>query len=184
MSTVVTIWAVTCLAIAVALGIFARRIGYPRAAAWLVLLGLIVLVLEEPAITFWLAVSRPEADPDGMAGLITPMARAHALDSGVFATASGVLLGWVALTAFKRGEQWARRVLGWALVVVTGTLAASAFLVFSRGLALPGSGGAAGEDGFGWQPVIVGLLAWASGLWLSRRSRAALSPARTQSVSV
>jgi len=99
-----------------------------------------------------------------MAGLITPMARAHALDSGVLAMACGALLGWVALTAFKRGKRWARLVLGWALVAMAGTVAASATFVFSRGLPLPGPGGDAGSAAFGWQPVVVGLLAWAAGL--------------------
>jgi hypothetical protein len=184
MSTVVTIWAVACLVAAVTLVISARWIGRSRVAAWLVVLGVFVLMGEEPAITFWLAVSGPDVDPDGMAGLITPMARAHAFDSGLFGIAAAVLLCWVALTAFKRGEHWARRVLGWAFAVVTVTLATSAWLVFSRGLALAGPGGAAGQAGFGWQPVIVGLLAWASGLWLGRQAQPQLSPARAQSASV
>jgi hypothetical protein len=184
MGTVVTIWAVACLVVAVALVISARWIGRSRAAAWLVVLGLFVLMGEEPAITLWLAVSGPDADPDGMAGLITPMARAHAFDSGLFGIGAAVLLGWVALTAFKRGEHWARRALGWAFAVVTITLATSAWLVFSRGLALAGPGGAAGHAGFGWQPVIVGLLAWAAGLWLGPQAQPESPPARVQSPSV
>ncbi len=162
-----TVWAAVCLAVVVALAVAARRVGHARASAWLVVLGLVVLVMEEPAITFWLAVAGPDADPDGMAGLITPMARAHALDAGLFGVGTAILLGWVALTAFRRGERWARQVLLAVLVVVTCTEAASALLVFSRGLPLPGPGGAVGRAGFGWQPVAVGLLAWTVGLWLA-----------------
>ena len=183
MNMIVTVWAGVCLATVVAFAVAARRVGRSRAAAWLVALGLVVLVLEEPAITFWLAVTGPGADPDGMAGLITPMARAHALDAGLFGVASAVLLGWVALTAFKRGERWAQRVLRWALAVVAITEAASALLVFSRGLPLPGPGGGAGQAGFGWQPIAVGLLAWTVGLWLAHRAHPARSIALTRPAS-
>jgi hypothetical protein len=44
-------------------------------------------------------------------------------------------------------------------------------VVFSRGLALPGPAGAAGRNGFGWQPLAVGLLAWAVGLRVGRPTR-------------
>jgi hypothetical protein len=170
MSTIVAVWAGVCLAVVVGVALAARRIGRARAAAWLVALGLVVLALEEPAITLWLAIAGPGADPDRMSGLITPMARAHVLDAGLFGVASAALLGGVALTAFKRGERWARRLLLWGLVVVTAVETASSLLVFSRGLPLPGPGGTAGRAGFGWQPVAVGLLAWTTGLWLVRRT--------------
>jgi hypothetical protein len=180
-STIVSVWAAVCLAVVVALTAFATRLGRPRAAAWLVVIGLVVLVLEEPALTTWLAIGRPGSDGDGMAGLITPMARAHVLDAGVFGVASAGLLGWVALTAFRRGERWARHVLRWALVVVAATEVASGLLVFSRGLPLPGPGGTAGHTGFGWQPVAVGLVAWAIGLRLAPRPRPAGSAAEPPS---
>jgi hypothetical protein len=173
MSTIINIWALICLAAIVAVTVAARRFGRPRAAAALVVLGLVVLVGEEPAITVWLGVAGPRADPDGMSGLITSMARAHVIDAGVFGALSAGLLAWVALTAFKRGERWAQRVLLWGFVVVTVTECASVLLVFSRGLPLPGPGGAAGAHGLGWAPVAVGLLAWATGLWLARGTRPA-----------
>jgi hypothetical protein len=181
MSTIVSVWAGTCMAAVLALVASAGRLGRNRAAAWLVVLGLVVLTLEEPAITFWLAVAGPAADRDGMAGSVSPMARAHALDAGLFGIAAAALLGWVALTGFRRGERWARRLLGWGLVVVAVTEVVSTVLVFSRGLPLPGTGGAAGRASFGWQPVAVGLLAWATGAWLAHRARAAGSVARPPS---
>ena len=184
MNTIVSVWAGTCLAGGLALVAAARRLGRDRAAAWLVVLGLVVLTLEEPAITSWLAVPGPATDPDGMAGAVTPMARAHALDAGLFGIAAAGLLGWVALTAFRRGERWARYLLGWGLLVVAVTEAASAVLVFSRGLPLPGPGGVAGRAGFGWQPVAVGLLAWTTGVWLARRGRAPVAQAPSAATTV
>jgi hypothetical protein len=167
MRTTVTAWALLCLAIVIGLVWGARRIGRARAAAWLVVLGLFLLALEEPALTIWLGLSEPQGDADGMATLITPMVRAHVLDAGVFGVSAAVLLGWIAMTAFRRGEPWARSVLLWSLVVAAATATATVLFVFSRGAtaARPG-GGAAGETGFGWQQVAVGLLAWGLGLWL------------------
>jgi len=168
---IVSVWAAVGLAGVIALVAAARRIGRYRSAAWLVVLGLVVLTLEEPALTFWLAFSGRQGDRDGMAGSVTAMARAHVLDAGVYGVAAAVLLGWIAMTAFKRGRPWARRVLTWGLVVVAVTEVATTMSVFSRGLPLPGAAGAAGRTGFGWQPLAVGLLAWAAGLWLARSER-------------
>jgi hypothetical protein len=181
MSTIVSVWAGICLAGVLALVAAAGRLGRDRAAAWLVVVGIVVLTLEEPAITLWLAVAGPASDPDGMAGSVTPMARVHVLDAGLFAIAAAGLFGWVALSALRRGERWARRLLGWGLVVVTVTEVGGAVLVFSRGLPLPGPGGAAGQAGFGWQPVVVGLLAWATGVWFAHRTRATGSVAQAPS---
>ncbi|MGH9854015.1 MAG: hypothetical protein ACREBD_29570 [Blastocatellia bacterium] len=171
MSTIVTVWAYICLATVIALVVAARRIGRDRAGAWLVALGLFMLAIEEPALTFWLGLADPQGDHDGMATLITPQARAHVLDAGVFGAALAALLGWIAMTAFRRGERWARRVLSWGLAVAAATEGATTLFVFSRGLPLPGPGGAAGQNGFGWEPIAVGLLAWAAGLWLMRSAQ-------------
>ncbi|OLB73716.1 MAG: hypothetical protein AUI14_25425 [Actinobacteria bacterium 13_2_20CM_2_71_6] len=168
MSTVVNVWAAVCLTVVVALVLAARRLGRERAAAWLVVIGVVLLTLEEPALLFWLGVADPRADHDGVATLVTPMARAHIIDAGVYGVGAAVLLGWIAMTALRRGDRWARRVLAWGLAVVAATEAATVLLVFSRGLPAPGPGGEAGESGFGWSPLAVGLLAWAAGLWLTR----------------
>jgi hypothetical protein len=167
-STIVSVWAGVALAAVVGLVTAARRIGRERSAAWLIVLGVLLVTLEEPAITFWLAVSGRRGDQDGMAESVTPMARAHVLDAGVYGAAAAVFLGWVALTAFRRGESWAGRVLGCGLVVVAVTEAATTLAVYSRGLPVPGTPGGAA---FGWQPLAVGLLAWAVGLWRGRSAR-------------
>jgi hypothetical protein len=175
MGTIVTVWAYVWLVVVIVLALASRRLGRTRMASWLVLVGLFLLSLEEPLLTFWLGWQSPKGDPDGMATLITPMARVHAIDSALFAASLMVLLGWIAFTAFRRGERWALRVLGFGLAIVAIVEVATSFLVFSRGLPLPGPGGLAGRQGFGWHPVMVGLLAWGIGLWL-RRSELAASP--------
>jgi hypothetical protein len=70
------------------------------------------------------------------------------------------MLAWIALTALRKGERWAVRMLtvGWvvSLVAVAGTMIA----VYPRGLAGPG---------YGWEQLAVGLLAWAIGVVYARR---------------
>jgi len=165
-SAIATGWALTCLATAALLLAAANRLGRLRAAGWLVVLGVAVVTIEEPGLLLWLGLADPAADRDGVVGLVTPMARAHILDAAVFELATAVLLGWIALTAFRRGERWARRVLGWALAVVALTEAATTVFVSDRGLPVPVP---AEPARFGWQPVAAGLLVWTAGLWLSRK---------------
>src|SRR2546423_7466523 len=98
MTTAVTAWALGWLVITVALIGAAGRVGRARTGAWLVVIGLFLLTLEEPALTFWLGLSTPQTDHDGVATLVTPMARAHILDAGVYGVAAAVLLGRIALT--------------------------------------------------------------------------------------
>jgi hypothetical protein len=133
-----------------------------------------MLSLEEPALTLWLGLAAPGSDRDGIAGLVTPQARAHVVDAAVFSLGLAALLVRTAAGPFRRGERWAARILTAALAVVAAAEIATSALVFSRGLPLPGPGGAAGAGGFGWQPVAVGLLAWAAGLALALRDRPAV----------
>jgi hypothetical protein len=167
-STVINVWAGIWLVVVVALSLLARRIGAARTAPWLVVIGLFLLVGEEPALTLWLASATPSADRDGMATLITPMARAHVLDAGIVALAAVIALGYVAVRRLRTGEPRAWRVLAWGFAVALLAEVITTAFVFSRGLPVPG---AAGRDGIGWQPVAVGLLAWAAGLLLSRPRR-------------
>jgi hypothetical protein len=167
--TVITIWALAWLVIVATLAAAARRIGTARAAAWLIAIGLFLLVIEEPALTVWLAMTGPRSDRDGMATLITPMAQAHVLDAGMVAVAVTIGLGYVTFTGVRRARRSSWRVLAWGFAVALVAEVITTTLVFSRGLPLPG---VAGRDAFGWQPVAVGLLAWALGLALGRPSRA------------
>jgi uncharacterized protein YndB with AHSA1/START domain len=162
--TIATAWALVCLAGAAALLAASARIGRPRAAGWLVVLGVAMLTIEEAGLTLWLALTDPAGDPEGVAGLVTPVARAHIIDAAVFGLAVAVLLSWIALTALRRGESWARRVLAYSLAVAVLTEVATTVFVSSRGLPLPVP---AEPAAFGWQPVAVALLAWAAGLWLA-----------------
>lgn len=172
-STTITVWALAWVLVAAVLVATAGRIGRYRAGAWLVVIGLFLLAIEEPLLTLWLALVGPDGDPDGLATLVTPMARAHALDAAAYGGAAAVLLCALALTGVRRGEHGTWRVLAWAFAVAVLVEAATTTLVFSRGLPLPGAAGDAGAGRFGWQPLAVGLLSWAAGLVVARPARVA-----------
>jgi hypothetical protein len=125
-----------------------------------------MVTIEVTALTFWLGIAESQDDRDGMATIITPPAQASVLDSAIFGTAFFALVGWIAMTHFQRGEPWARRVLVITWMVTAITLTMTMLFVYSRGLPLPTSGGAAQGAGFGWEMIVFGLLAWAIGLWL------------------
>ncbi|WP_157251536.1 hypothetical protein [Nonomuraea typhae] len=166
-------WALIGLVTTIVLALAAGRIGRERAAAWLVVLGLVLLAVEEPLLTLFWSVIGPRADRDGMATLVTELARAHVLDSAALAAGLLVLLGWIAMTAFRRGERWAAGVLAVAWAVVAATVLTTTLAVHGRGLPIgPGSG-------FGWEQLGAGLLAWATGLWLVRGRAAGARPRTT-----
>jgi hypothetical protein len=167
--TVITVWALAWVVVAAGLVAGARRLGRARAGAWLVVVGLFLLTIEEPLLTLWVALVGPDGDPDGLATLVTPMARAHVLDAAIYGVAAAVLLGWLALTGVRRA--W--RVLVSAFAVAAIAEVATTAFVYSRGIPLPG---VAGGSRFGWQPLAVGLLAWATGLILARPTVAERTP--------
>jgi hypothetical protein len=171
LGTFVMIWALAWFAVVIALGLLSTRLGRARTAPWLIVIGLILLTIEEPALTLWLGIADPKADPDGMATLVTPMARAHVLDAAIVSLAAAIALGYVAVTGLRKNRAWAWRVLGSGFAVVLAMELMTTLLVFSRGLDLPGPAGSAGRDGVGWQPVAVGLLSWALGLIVGRRGQ-------------
>jgi len=170
--TFVIVWAAAWLAAVIGLALLSRRLGRARTAAWLMVIGLFLLTLEEPALTLWLGVAGPKADRDGMATLITPMARAHVLDAAMVSLAAAIALGYVALTGVRQNRRWAWQVMGWGFAVALATELTTTLLVFSRGLDVPGAAGAAGRGAIGWQPIAVGLLSWALGLIFGRRAQA------------
>jgi hypothetical protein len=171
LDTLVMVWSLAWLAVVIALGLLSNRLGRARTASWLIVIGLVLLTIEEPALTLWLGTADPKADPDGMATLITPMARAHVLDAAIVSFAATVALGYVAVTGLRKNRAWAWPVLGSGFAVALATEVTTTLLVFSRGLDLPGAAGSAGRDGVGWQPIGVGLLAWALGLIVGRRGQ-------------
>jgi hypothetical protein len=170
--TVVIVWAAAWLAAVIGLALLSRRLGRARTAAWLMVIGLFLLTLEEPALTLWLGTAGPKGDRDGMATLITPMARAHVLDAAIVSLAAAIALGYVAMTGVRKNRRWAWRVMGWGFAVALATELTTTLLVFSRGLDVPGAAGAAGRGAIGWQPIAVGLLSWALGLIFGRRAQA------------
>jgi hypothetical protein len=178
-ATVATVWAMLWLAVAAVLTILSGRIGRPRAASWLMMIGLFLVTIEEPALTLWLATATPRADHDGIATLVTPMARAHVIDAAGMSLTASIALICVAAVGVRRQYRWAWRVQALGFAVVLAAELVTTLAVFSRGLAVPGPAGAAGRDGFGWQPVAVGLLAWALGVWLGRLRSTVASGAGT-----
>jgi hypothetical protein len=168
--TFVMVWALAWLAVVIALGLLSTRLGRARTAPWLIVIGLVLLTIEEPALTLWLGIADHKADPDGMATLVTPMARAHVLDAAIVSLAATIALVYVAVTGFRNDRAWAWRVLSTGFAVALAMELTTTLLVFSRGLDLPGAAGSAGRDGVGWQPVAVGLLSWALGLIVGRRA--------------
>src|SRR5215472_697756 len=96
--TGVIVWAAAWLVVVVALALLSRRLGRARTAAWLIVIGLFLLALEEPLLTLWLSITGPKGDRDGMATLVTPMARAHVLDAAMVSIAAAIALGYVAVT--------------------------------------------------------------------------------------
>lgn len=165
----ILVWTLLIVVVGLALVLLRDRIGRARAAAFLVVLGLVALAGEETLLTAFWAAAPSAVDRDGLADLVTAPARAHILDSAVLGTALFVLLGWIALTAFRRGERWAVRVLAAGWFVVAATVAITAVTVYARGLPLPTPGGRADGAGYGWEQLAAGLLAWATGLWVVRR---------------
>ncbi|MFI6322834.1 hypothetical protein ACIBG8_35235 [Nonomuraea sp. NPDC050556] len=163
------VWALLIVVIVLVLVLLRDRLGRPRAASFLVVLGLFALAGEETLLTGFWAAAPSTMDRDGLADLVTAPARAHILDSAVLGTALFVLLGWIALTAFRRGERWAARVLAAGWFVVAAAVAVTMVTVYSRGLPLPTPGGRAEGAGYGWEQLAAGLLAWATGLWVGRR---------------
>jgi hypothetical protein len=153
--TFTLIWALLALTVTIVLAVGARWWGWRRTSGWLVLVGIVVVALEEPLLTWFWAVVGTRADVDGMAGLVTANAQAHVLDTATFATAWFALLGWIALTALRRGERWAVRVLGLGWLVTLSALVGTVVAVYPRGLAGPG---------YGWEQLAVGLLAWGIGV--------------------
>lgn len=173
LKVIVLIWALIGLLVTIVLVAQSRRSGREKAAGRLVVFGLVVLAMEEPLLTLFWVTADPQTDRYGLATVATESTRAHVLDSATFGSAFFVLLGWIALTAFRRGERWAKRALlaGWVLVAATTLL--SALAIYSRGVPVPTAGGNSDGAGYGWEQVLVGLLSWGSGLWLLRSARPA-----------
>src|SRR5262245_6252309 len=101
-------WAAVWLAVAVGLILLRGRIGRPRASAWLIVIGVALLAIEEPALTLWLGLTGPDGDPDGMSTLVTPMARAHVLDAAIISLAAAAALIALALRGLpkQRRDVW------------------------------------------------------------------------------
>ena len=176
MATAVSLWALAWLVVTAAVCAAAARLGPLRAAVWLTWIGLFLLTVEDGLLTAWYAVAAPSsaagatwlADPEGVAGLVPEQVRAGVLNSATWAVVGALLAGWLARRALRDGQPWAWRALATAFAAVLTAHAITGWTIFSRGVPVPGPGGAV--PGFGWEPIAVGLLAWALALAVSYRS--------------
>ncbi|MFI9508026.1 hypothetical protein [Nocardia sp. NPDC052566] len=168
---IVLVWAVAGLVIAAALLAAMRWIGRERSAAWLVVLGLVLVAVEEPLLTAFWALSTPETDHDGIASFVTKATQAHVLDSALLATAGFFALGCIALTRFRRAERWAVRAMGIGWLAAAAIALLSTLTLYPRGLPI-----GAAPHGYGWPQLAVGFAAWAAGLWLIRQPPKTLQP--------
>ena len=167
MGSVLALWGLACLAAVGALVALSGRLGRGRVGGWLVAFGVFLCAVEGPALLFWFALVDPAGDRDGILGLVTPLARGRALSAAAWGLYGAALLGWVAVTHLG-GSAWARVMLAIGLLVVAIGEVGTSTLVAGRGFPVPGGT----EAGFGWEPIAVGLLAWAAGLALTHRARA------------
>lgn len=167
LSTIVALWAVPWAVAVAGLVAAARRLGRLESASWLVVVAAFLMVSEDASLAFWLAFADTRMDPQGVAEVVHPHVRGHMFAAAAWTVVAGVLCGWIARTALRRGERWAWWALLVAFLVGGGTDVVVAFTVFSHGLALPTASGRVG--GFGWQPIAVFLVAWIAGLVLSYR---------------
>lgn len=160
MNATADLWASAWLVVVAAPVLLPGRLGGSRTAARLTAIDVLLLAIEEPALTLRLATADPAADRDGMAS-------ADVLDAALVSLAAAVALDYLALT----GRRSTRRVLACGFLVALAT----AGLASTRGLP-PGDAGAAGRHAFGRAPAAAGLIAWAAGLVTGRPARVPPSP--------
>ena len=146
-----------------------RRWGAPASAALLVTVGAAMLASEDGALSLWLSMAQPSVDPDGIAGVAPPHARAHMLGAGAWTFVAAGLVIVLAWGPMRRRERWAWRAVAAALLVGAGVDLVAYALLYTHGLALPLPGA---HGGFGWPAIAVAIGAWATGLAVGRPGRA------------
>ncbi|HEX2021736.1 MAG TPA: hypothetical protein VHH36_03435, partial [Candidatus Thermoplasmatota archaeon] len=160
-------WPYALVGVAVCAVAVARRerLGRGKAAAILVTVGAVMLASEDGALSLWLPLVPPGVDPDGLAGVANPHARAHMLGAGAWTLLAAGLVVALAWGPMRRGERWGWRCVAAALLVAGAVDVAAYGALYAHGLdaPLPGARG-----GFGWPPVAVALAAWTAGVVLGR----------------
>lgn len=177
MSTAFAIWAGICVLAAAGLAVASRRIGRPRAAAWMITIAVLLLIEEDPALLAWLATVGPAVDRDAVAGLVHAHTRSHMYGGAAWSAGAMLCSVLVAHLWLARGE--ARAWLALLVVLVLGGGAdLHGLTLYPQGLPfLPTP--ADGVTGSGWQALLGGIaiwafaLAWSAGPVLGRRGRPA-----------
>jgi hypothetical protein len=158
LSMVAAVWAGICVAAAVALALSSGRIGRLRAAAWMLTVAAVLLVGEDPWQLIFMASSRPNADPDGVLGVVDAHTLAHMYGGAAWVVAGMVSSVWVAHSALNRGERWAWTAL-LVVLLVGGAGDLYEVTIYPHGLPLLPTP-ADGNRGFGWPPLVAGLAIW------------------------
>ncbi len=174
----VDLWGILWAVLAAWLLATRRRRGSLATASLLIVLGAGLLALEDPTLLLWMANATPSVDRDGVVGLVRPHTLDHMVGGAAWAFVALGAAAWAARTRLRRGELAAWWFLAIALLVGGGADLLGLVTIFSHGLPIPGP--ASAESGFGWIPIVVALIAWASGLALAwpavRRQTAATAP--------
>jgi hypothetical protein len=161
------VWAGIWVAVAAVIAYRSRNGNRHRAAAWMITVAAFLAVQEDPVLLIWYASVPPSIDPDGMLGIVHSHARGHMLGSGIFAAAGLALAVWVAHTALKRGERWARHALLAYLLVGAAVDISEVLFIYPHGFPL-GATSPDGGRGFGWPQIAAWIVIWGFALWYGR----------------
>jgi hypothetical protein len=161
------LWVVIWIAVAAVVAYRSRHGDRRRAAAWMITVAAFLAVQEDPALLIWYASVPPGVDPDGVLGVVHSHTRGHMLGSGMFAAAGLALAVWVAHTALRRGERWARHALLAYLSVGAAVNLCEVLFIYSHGFPW-GATPADGAAGFGWPQIAGWIVIWSFALWYCR----------------
>lgn len=165
LGSIIAIWAILWVLVAVAVAVAGLRRGRPLpTAAWLVTIGAFLAAQEDPLLIIQMTSGRPSlGNRDGVLGLVHAHTRGHMYGTAILALAGLGLAVVIAHAAMRRRDVWA----WWALAGfwLAGT-AADLFEVlgiYPHGFPL-GPTPADGVRGFGWPTLAAWILIWAGGL--------------------
>ncbi len=163
----VGIWAGIWAGVAAIVAYRARRGDRLNAAGWMIVIAAFLAAQEDPGLLIWMASVGPGVDRDGVVGLVHPHTIGHMYGGAFLALAGLLMCGWVARTAFRRGERWAWNALLMFLLVAGGVDIYEVLFIYPHGFPL-GATPADGVRGFGWLEIAAWILIWATALAYSR----------------
>lgn len=165
LASIIAIWAVLWVLVAVAVAVAGLRRGRPLpTAAWLITIGAFLAAQEDPLLIIQMASGRPSrTNRDGVLGLVHAHTRGHMYGAAILALAGLGLAVVIAHAAMRRREAWAWWALAGFWLLGTATDAFEVLGIYPHGFPL-GSTPADGVRGFGWPTLAAWILIWAGGL--------------------